>query len=326
MTINKSRLFLRGNGDGRRQLQKLVITSFVGLPDGRSLHYLELCGRDLISFELAADEIVELADVGFFYRDTRASNAMYDQYRNIDPRTGRHHQTIGDDSLTVIPASSAFTEVAPRPGEGAKCYDVNVNVAGWDESAPDESWGAWIRITQKHPRNWVRAASQEVRLDLVVRQFDIKNFYWFVILPSGYRSLNEQFRLEEYPRKLQHSDLEAQAVMEYRLPSDFSVYSEWAPRIYRRSILKNRRSLTIDRDGLTTINFQAIDDTYSSRLSTASFLGGVALSLAANGVISIIFYGIGRRFSIITISVLIALSIVTVAATWIGWRNLVSHR
>ena len=320
----KFALFLRGVASDTQRLQKLVITTFVGLPDGSTIHYFELCGPDVMSFEVSADGITELADVGYFYRDTRASNAMYDQYVNLDPITGRHKQTIGDDELTVLPTSLAFTGVAPRSREGQKCYNINVVMQSSQTKQQDESWGGWLRVTQRSSQR-VRTY-RAFRLDLVTRNLRIENFYWFVILPSGYRSINETFRLEEYPRKLQHSDREAPAVMEYTLPSDFSVYADWTPQIYKRSILKNRRSLTIHSDGLVSIEFGVVDEAYTSRLGTASFFSGIILSLVANGLASLVFYALDKGLSAPVVCALIGLVVVAVLTTWIGWKNLVNHR
>lgn len=325
MSRHNAAIYIHGNGNGRLQLQKLVLTTFVGLSDHIVVHYIELCGPEPISFEFSADSPLELADVGNFYRDTRASDAMYDQYINLDPTTGRHRQAIGDDTLTVMPTSLTFTEVAPRSNEARYCYSVNVMFQETQKNSKHESWGAWIRVRQHGNTNWNRAASHDMKLDLIASELVVANFYWFVILPSGYRAVEEDFRLEAYPRKLQHADTEAQAVMEYTLPPDFAVYSEWAHYIYRRSILKNRRALTFKVDGQVSVSFRAVDDSYASRLSTASFLSGVALALAANAITSLIFYGIAHGFSDIVSSFLAGLGLITAATTWIGLRSLARH-
>lgn len=129
--------------------------------------------------------------------------------------------------------------------------------------------------------------------------------------------MDGDFREVQQPQKLQHSE-KVQAVMEYELPPNFSVYTEWSPHIYHRSILRNRHSVSFDADWFIRFSFSAIDESHVARLSGASFLSGVFIALAGSAIASVAVYGVQAAFSRTVITVLAALGAIVVAAIVIG--------
>jgi hypothetical protein len=311
-------LSLTNIGPARLSVDKLVLTTFIS-PDGSLAHYIEICADEPAWIEVTAMGTATARSARHLYLDQRASGSMYKDYALLDVGSGRHHQAVGTLDLVVAPVDLEVTEQSAPNGHSATSF----RVAQPAVPPQEDSWGGWLIVEQGRPAT-VRygTASLRAETDLRLCGLTVANLYWFVVLPSGYRSTFESFQCVPYPRKLQVSEPKRQAVMEYELTPDFAVYGEWASRIYDHTILKNRRPLTVPEDSTISFSTRAVDEVVSGRLGATSFLSGIVLAVASNVLVSAAFRLADRGWSPAGGAVVAASLAATSLGALLGWRAL----
>lgn len=306
VAINVIRLPIRldVHGSAASYVQKCVLHTFLDYPAKCDItHYIEICASELVTFDITLPAGAQAEDVVDFYRDQRASEAMYSEYGVIEPATGRHVQSVGDLKLHVSPCSSQIVRVAPRNGVSETCFNTRLTTLA-QNAAPivptkggeEPSFGAWLKFQSLGALSWNRTSRNHVTLEFESGGCKVCNFYWFVYLPQRFEARDESLFVETNSATMQGRQADPQSVMRFEVPPNFSVYSDWAKTIYSSSIMKNRRSVEFGTEAVARLSFLAVDEAYAARISTWSFFLGVILSLLGNAFIATLFAGIQGRF------------------------------
>lgn len=325
----RHRLQLETHGTSSAVIQKCVLHTFLDEP-GRSdvTHYLEICSTEILNFDITAPVSSTFEDLAQFYRDYRASDAMYGDYKMLDSSSGRHLQTVGDLRLRVNPCTAHFVTVAASGGSAEVCFNTNMTSlveesvpVATSESEDEKSYGVWMKVVTPGALPWNAAARNHLTLEFLSAGCEIRNFYWFTYIPLKFEPKDEYLHVEKEPEKMQGREIESQSVMQFELSPDFPVYSPWAKSIYSCSILKNRRSLEFPSRAVARLSFVAVDEAFSARVSTLSFFLGVVLGIVGNAFVATVFLGFSERFTVGIVAAIASLAVVLAGVTFAGLRN-----
>jgi hypothetical protein len=322
------RLLVSGEPDQITEIDKFVVTAFFDCPrPGRVTCYAEVCSTAAKPFALELPESSNVTSQPDLYHDRRVCDALLSKYQFLGD--GKHIQEIGGTRLSVEPKKCAIRQLSASAHTPQSPSAVSYRFDFEGIPPPDHSWGTWI--TWEQPTDTVigRKPVSQLGVEGRFENVHIKVFYFFLVLPTGYRSQDLYY---ETGRSLSSSDVARDHVFESDLLPDFPIFPAWEPLFRGKRFLRNRRPIELSHGEVLTVRGRVLSDALVARVGTTSYFIGIGFALSAAlaagaGTAFIVEYLHGAP--IFDLQVLGALTLITVILSvilgYLGWTRVRIH-
>jgi len=296
-------------------IEKFVVTCFINVPTpGMFTTFVEVCASQEGSFELVTPTIVSVESDEQLYMDEKSCRRLFRDFMHVKGgNRGEHVQTVGTKRLDVIPKKCNIQMVAPpRDEPTACCHSI-----GFDTKAPEgKCWGTWIFWEQPMQSRGIRNHTSHFHFEFRAGTITIENFYFFILLPPGYRM--DSSRCEVSSEKDPLIELPSlNPIFEFEVTEDFPVFPVWKQYFYKRKVLRNRRSIRLNAGQQVSCFFNCVSEILSHRLAMRSFFIGIGMAWA----VSILSEAVASMFlKDFPLFFLIGSLLLTIGLGYVGWK------